>query len=536
MAPKKPEKVSPAQKRDKPGGRVSKARSNTSHQGSVNPSSGRQTRAMAAKAIEAGEQVTLDQLETTKRRRAKAKGLCEKSTAHHTRCPSNEGDASASRQSMASMPPVNPEQPATTSQSNPETSPQIVGSPVADVPGPVEASTPNVNQLQNESTGEPSTNAPQRHDSGPSNVPEFFARTSDDKEEEDRWLDKLFYCDTSWDVRETYWGTLEDWIMRVANIAFPVKCRWQQLDNATKAKLTAICPKAAIFVEKKQWSNARELFEAFIWRILYDNLFSPQCSDKWAGETWASFGRVDRSVRRKLKTAFRSQFQTLTFAGRVVNMDNAFSIAYHHSRTASYRMLYALHGPHTYPDRLAEILQRNLEPFTEEHLYAYGAELDSDQEPYPDSSDSSNSGEPQRPIRQVHQDRTVDLKERISKLCKIAVKIDTLMVSSKVNITMDLNDLATGQAHGFPFTEDRMKLNALGGPRTYARESAEGKSVDFVCTPLVRSWGSRWAGDAGHTIGGAHRMPATKFGLMNWQMPMTVVVDQYPGREVEGNN
>jgi hypothetical protein len=322
MAPKKAGQAASAQKPSKSRGGVSKSRSNTtSNAQHASASTGRQTRAMVAKARAAGEQIDfLDRLETPKRRRAGpavANTVATPETSDNAvqespvpdhggssdkrKSPSNVSATSHAEVAMPSTTPSEPPRPNTASRTSPEPPPPAADSVPADTPGlaadpPIQVTTSTPHGV----TGEASANATEAQQHGRGDDPYLWTEVvSDIGKEQARWHDWQFTGDSQWFLRFEYFPHLGDHITNLVGATFPWKCNWQKLDSAVKAKLLAICPKAHVYVEKRKHREARELFPALIWRVLYDNLFSPQCSDKWAGEAWASFGVIYRSLARE---------------------------------------------------------------------------------------------------------------------------------------------------------------------------------------------------------------------------------------------
>jgi hypothetical protein len=126
---------------------------------------------------------------------------------------------------------------------------------------------------------------------------------STDEQELSRWNDYILSDGAIKSLHGLIWRQLRSDVRAFVTNCFAPSCSWESLDETTRAKLTALTPKAAMFAESKAFRCARSLFEAWIWRILYDNLFSPDCVDKWLGEEWASFGRIQRALRGKLTDA-----------------------------------------------------------------------------------------------------------------------------------------------------------------------------------------------------------------------------------------
>ncbi|KAH6999126.1 hypothetical protein BKA56DRAFT_665640 [Ilyonectria sp. MPI-CAGE-AT-0026] len=86
--------------------------------------------------------------------------------------------------------------------------------------------------------------------------------------------------------------------------------------------------------------------ESLTWHILIDELFSPDCTEKWCGKAWESFGTMLAEFRERLKDSsshYASWFHTWKFE--------------------SARMAYALNGNSSDTERIEKILTEQLGRF-----------------------------------------------------------------------------------------------------------------------------------------------------------------------------
>ncbi|CAG9951828.1 unnamed protein product, partial [Clonostachys rosea f. rosea IK726] len=200
---------------------------------------------------------------------------------------------------------------------------------------------------------------------------------------------------------------------------------------------------------------------AWVWRILYDNLLSPDCTDKWSTEGWAHLGSFHQSLRK----------------GGLPDESNAFTHAYHAAKFWSVRMAYMRFGPHTSVERLEKVILDEFLPMMK---------LRNHPENQIELTDSESASEPDiDPETGLYS----KVNELLSKVTQTAVDMDLWILASGKNVRVDFRDPETGKVSGFPYKPDSMSpLNNL--IRTSARP-AIGAPVDLVVEPLLRSFGER---------------------------------------------
>ena len=125
-----------------------------------------------------------------------------------------------------------------------------------------------------------------------------FDRPSLHPEENDRWCDGRNFGGVA-DFLEGRWGSLEFEIGKFVTHCLPARISWDSLSSDTQDKIKVWAPKAKEYIEDEMFGCAR-LIEAWVWRILYDNLLSPDCADKWCGEHWADYGKLRRTLQGML--------------------------------------------------------------------------------------------------------------------------------------------------------------------------------------------------------------------------------------------
>jgi hypothetical protein len=324
----------------------------------------------------------------------------------------------------------------------------------------------------------------------------------------ERWGCNVFY---GVDAKLFLWERFSRHLGWFVRDAFPAICQWRLLDKSTKADLTAIAPKVRLFCDDLQRHCMDGLFEGWVWRLFWNHLFSPECMDKWAGEQWSNFGRLQMSLREA-----------------ITNEDNPYTVAHHSARHRTAHMLYMRHGPHTHHGRLMDILWEKMVPVI--RIRDHPDNNPTTRVLFPDLSD--HSSENSEAFAEAMRDRLgeQELKEKLSQLVKDAIKLDLYTIGSDFHVKIDLNDPSEnghGQAaSGFPFRRDLMEICNIG-PLQWHNTGAKGRPVDFVRTPLIRVYGGTeycsYKDRATRTLTGGlvrhfHRFEAIR---------MSVVVDQY---------
>jgi hypothetical protein len=74
------------------------------------------------------------------------------------------------------------------------------------------------------------------------------------------------------------WCKLSVYVNNFISASAPIKCMWHLLDDKTKGELISFCPLSPRIIEDGN-KGCHHLMLAWVWRILYDNLLSPDCTD-----------------------------------------------------------------------------------------------------------------------------------------------------------------------------------------------------------------------------------------------------------------
>lgn len=114
------------------------------------------------------------------------------------------------------------------------------------------------------------------------------------------------------------WKYLMDDIDYLSVYFFPDQISWESLTPAIQEKLVAWAPKSRQYLESAPRRRSHVIFEAWIWHILYENIFS-KAEGPWLGEHWEAYSMLRRLGARKptlidLSFLHSSSPYTLSFA------------------------------------------------------------------------------------------------------------------------------------------------------------------------------------------------------------------------------
>ncbi|KPM41277.1 hypothetical protein AK830_g5314 [Neonectria ditissima] len=331
----------------------------------------------------------------------------------------------------------------------------------------------------------------QQRDKNPSGLPRLswdskpgdFAIPFPFHEQNERWRESLFFDEHAGaSIDHTTWGPFICDVVRFVDHCLPRRASWNSLGIEIQGKIQRWAGnKGERYIEDERASGvgAETLCDAWVWRLLYDNLFSPNCTDKWFGEHWVAYG--------KLRLALR---------GHITHADNSLSRSYHSWRYTSARMLYAVYGGHSDPKRLKGILRQELGQL----IQIRGADPES-------------------------------VEEYLDKLVAAAISIDLQVEVSKDNIWFEMHDPETQKLSGFIY-KDSATVESGSAFRNF--DELNGRPVDFIRSPAI------WIYGRGKTR--AYCSSACLFGSESFHVDydrgrlmakMKVVVDQFPDQKDE---
>ncbi|CAG9953671.1 unnamed protein product [Clonostachys rosea f. rosea IK726] len=264
------------------------------------------------------------------------------------------------------------------------------------------------------------------------------------------WAHGAFLPSSELDLHMKIWDDLATQIQFFVKLVFPPRCIWSLVEDDIKAQLLAISPRAADFCEDPEYKGCWLLFGAWIWRILYENLFSLNCRDKWSGSDWTTFGCLRESLGEHMETE-----------------SNAKTHAYHTGRYNLARVIYQRQGPHTCPERLKKLIMLAIKPVV---VYRY----------HEDNHVSSPDLVPEYkppPSKEPFEDA-------LSEMVRLAIEADFNIVASPHDTRIEMHDPETGKNNGFVFKPGPSMEAHVPSDNEY-----KGMPVDFIVRPMLRTYG-----------------------------------------------
>ncbi|VUC31194.1 unnamed protein product, partial [Clonostachys rosea] len=274
----------------------------------------------------------------------------------------------------------------------------------------------------------------------------------------ERWTDAAFQEGSIDHLRHSLWPDLTRQISELVENAFPAKCQWELLSEATQRDLESFCPKAKYLIQDTEHKGAQALFEAWLWRILHHHLLSPDCTTKWKGERWRSLGTLLQTMKRSLNTSH-----------------HCMTAIYHSGRYEMYHSTYTDIGLHTCEERLRNILRNEIYPIAELRGHP------ENQVTLPASSDVPHI---------FYNVSSECLDEKIRRIGETAIAIDKWILSAKYDVEVQMAHPETGEIYGFPVGEN-MDVNSMVQSRF---RIDLGSTVDLIYRPRLQIHGSTLAG------------------------------------------
>ncbi|TPX17346.1 uncharacterized protein E0L32_012175 [Thyridium curvatum] len=272
---------------------------------------------------------------------------------------------------------------------------------------------------------------------------DYFKFSSDSSANERR----LDYATSERNIEGAEWDSL---CKAVGWISFNMNSvKWEDLSQRSQDYISSWANQPQKYIGRE---HGRELEKAWVWNILWDHLFSPDCAERWHGEPWASYGRVLRDLE-----------------GHLERDDNCLARTFQTWRTLSMRMLYPLHGVHSDVQRLVAVLKREL---------------------------SEVLPVPLRPT----------VAGKLQGVAHLAVRVDLILQVQRYRSVMHMGLPTTGQRFGFAYSSHGLEIGLkdveeerpvqfpsaplmVATPSLLEPHELRGRNVDFVCQPGVRFYG-----------------------------------------------
>lgn len=89
-------------------------------------------------------------------------------------------------------------------------------------------------------------------------------------------------------------GDLNRDIGRLIKEWMPERYLWEDLSEESQKEISSWASNAKKHIENEAIKHPRALFRGWIFHLLYENLFSLDCHEKWSSPDWAMFGELQR--------------------------------------------------------------------------------------------------------------------------------------------------------------------------------------------------------------------------------------------------
>jgi hypothetical protein len=318
-----------------------------------------------------------------------------------------------------------------------------------------------------------------------------------------QWRDSSMFgvdMDRRHPMVEKQWQSLDSDINIFARDALASTFPWDTMTKEDREWVTSwSLPDTPQFTELDDCGQpcSSELWAAFIWHFLWDELWSPDCPlDKWKEGPWRLYAET--------------QAATIAIADQE-DVDEEVGQWYRAGRFVNGRILYSLHGWHTDPDRLVARLKERVQPYLS-----------------PPLKDEFNQG---------------ILAEVVESIGLLAVEADFLLQTSIYDVRLDfhLPDMDGSPVYGSPFQADCAYMQRVHDRDREYDMKWDGSPILFATRPLLRVFGkflnhmngivdlmSRGGEILGHKGTFDNNLilwPVAHFDKTSLMVPMVVVVD-----------
>ncbi|VUC26445.1 unnamed protein product [Clonostachys rosea] len=255
---------------------------------------------------------------------------------------------------------------------------------------------------------------------------------------------------------QEFWAELRSLPSRFVANTFPPVYSWDRLPGECQDEISKWATNASDHFNSSNEDNVHDIFAAWIHHILYEHVFSGADPDKWNGELWQSFGKIQASAQEL-----------------VTDSDDKFNPLYHHWRNLTARVIHRQNPGKRHIDArwLRSQIEKRFLSIQTEYLEA-----------------SPRSGN-----QSVHDVLDSNYKALINGV----MHMDMLMTVTRRHIKMEMFHPDTAQVNGFCPEEDRMeiKVTELG---------AEPGLVDYIMVPAFTVHGK---------IKGGYKFQGTKSAI-----------------------
>ncbi|KAL6403326.1 uncharacterized protein AUP68_12668 [Ilyonectria robusta] len=204
---------------------------------------------------------------------------------------------------------------------------------------------------------------------------------------------------------------------------------WDKLAVDAQRELEALGNNIKSYANSIYPQHKQIVLQALTWHILIDNLFSPDCTEKWHGEAWKSFGTLQSHFRERLK-----------------DPSSNYANWFYSWKSESARMTYALNGNSSDPKRIKNILTERLGRFM--------------------------TISPQA-------------SEILDCMADTATEIEVRIQTSPWRYELDMHHPDTLEHSGFAYIEDHPLMEAMDP----YRPPSHGAPIDIICAPSLQEYG-----------------------------------------------
>ncbi|CAH0017960.1 unnamed protein product [Clonostachys rhizophaga] len=258
----------------------------------------------------------------------------------------------------------------------------------------------------------------------------------------DEWHLRLHRPDS---IFREVWNILTTRVWLLAHDNFPPSYMWKDLSKENQAEIEVWASHAQEWMESSERLRAQCFFEAWIFRLLYDHLFSPECQDKWSCEMWKIYGQQQYALRGYLDGPDSEE-----------GMNSNFNVRFHNWRSMTAEMTLHATGRrwHTEPSRLKDILLDRLGPLM---------------------------SDPRRPFPK-------NLDKNLYGIVHFAIELDLLMIYSSLWLKLEMKVPNMSVIKDFAYDYKDMATHGCFYSPSKAAKSIS-QTVDFISQPSFAIFG-----------------------------------------------
>ncbi|CAH0003100.1 unnamed protein product [Clonostachys byssicola] len=258
----------------------------------------------------------------------------------------------------------------------------------------------------------------------------------------DEWRLRLRRPDS---IFREVWNMLPTRVWLLARENFPPSYLWKDLSKENQAEIEVWASHAQEWMESSERLRAQCFFEAWIFRLLYDHLFSPECQDKWSCEMWKIYGQQQYALRGYVDGPDSED-----------GMNSFFNLGFHNWRSMTAEMTLHATGRrwHTEPSRLKDILVDRLGPL-----------ISDPRQPFPENLDKNLHG-----------------------IVHLAIELDILMIYSTLWLKLEMKVPNMSVVKDFAYDDKDMATHGCFYNLSKGAKSIT-QTVDFICQPSFAIFG-----------------------------------------------